>query len=382
MNTLSNRSRSLIAVIASMVVVNLVYGLTLPLLSLVLDAQGVSKTVIGLSIVAQACAGIVIAPFVPRLMMRIGSGRVMQMATVLAAATLIAMGLFQNIYLWFPLRFLLGASASMLWAASETVINELVDDDWRGRIIGVYGSAGAVGFALGPLVLLATGSQGLLPFAVTASLVIFASLPLFWLRKKSGGDDDKSQPSLRRIFRLVPHIMLLNLIYAAAIEAFIAFFPLFGIHIGLGEARTLSLLTVFAFGGVVLQLPLGWLADHVHRQRLLLSCILLTVIGFIALPKFIALAVSGPLLTFALGGVEGMIYAMGMILLGQRFRGVELASASVLFTGMWGVGTMFGPAIVGAGMDWLGADSFPYLIAAIFACYIPVHFLGRRDITT
>ena len=37
-----------------MVVVNLVYGLTLPLLSIVLDAQGVSKTMIGLSIVAQA----------------------------------------------------------------------------------------------------------------------------------------------------------------------------------------------------------------------------------------------------------------------------------------------------------------------------------------
>jgi len=382
MNTLSDRSRSLIAVIASMVVVNLVYGLTLPLLSLVLDAQGVSKTVIGMSIVAQACAGVVIAPFVPRLMMRVGSGRVMQMATVLAAATLIAMGLFQNIYLWFPLRFLLGASASMLWAASETVINELVDDNWRGRIIGVYGSAGAVGFALGPLVLVATGSQGLMPFAVTASLVIIASLPLFWLRNKPDGGDETSRPSLRRIFRLVPHIMILNLIYAAAIEAFIAFFPLFGIHIGLGEARSLSLLTVFAFGGVVLQLPLGWLADHVHRQRLLLSCILLTVTGFILLPKFIALAVSGPMLTFALGGVEGMIYAMGMILLGQRFRGTELASASVLFTGMWGVGTMFGPAIVGAGMDWLGADSFPYLIAAIFASYLPVYFFGRRRITT
>ena len=41
-----------------MVIVNLVYGLTLPLLSLALDAQGVSKTVIGLSIVAQACAGV------------------------------------------------------------------------------------------------------------------------------------------------------------------------------------------------------------------------------------------------------------------------------------------------------------------------------------
>jgi len=111
----------------------------------------------------------VIAPFVPRLIMRVGPGRVMQIATMLAATTLLAMGFFQDVYLWFPLRFLLGASAAMLWSASEAVINELVDDNWRGRIIGIYGSAGAAGFAMGPLVLVATGSEGLMPFVVTAA---------------------------------------------------------------------------------------------------------------------------------------------------------------------------------------------------------------------
>ena len=362
-----------------MVVVNLVYGLTLPLLSLVLDAEGISKTIIGLSIVAQASAGVVIAPFVPRLMMRIGPGRLMQLSTLLAATTLIALGLFQDVYLWFPLRFLLGASAAMLWSASETVINDLADDNWRGRIIGIYGSAGAAGFAMGPLVLIATGTTGLMPFVVTAALIIIASLPLLWVHDDGHDDEEeKSRVSLRRIFRLVPHIMMLNLTYAAAMESFVAFFPLFGIHIGLGEARSLSLLTVFALGGMVLQLPLGWLADHVNRQRLLLSLVVLTMIGFVILPRFIALSISGPLFAFSLGGVEGMIYVMGVILLGQRFRGTELASASVLFTGMWAAGTMIGPALVGAGMDLLGNSSMPYLIAAIYACYLPVYFFARR----
>ena len=155
-----------------MVVVNLVYGLTLPLLSIVLDAQGVSKTMIGLSIVAQASAGVLLAPLMPRLITRSGAARVMRHSTLLAAATLIALGLFQNVYAWFAMRFLLGAAGSMLWSASEAVINELVDDDWRGRIIGVYGSAGAAGFALGPIVLILTGTQGLLPFIVT---VLFRS---------------------------------------------------------------------------------------------------------------------------------------------------------------------------------------------------------------
>jgi MFS family permease len=138
------------------------------------------------------------------------------------------------------------------------------------------------------------------------------------------------------------------------------------------------LLTTFALGGVVLQLPLGWLADHMNRQKLLLICIVLSMIGFMILPGFVTSGVAGPIFLFALGGAEGMIYALGVILLGQRFRGAELAAASVLFTGMWGAGTMLGPLIVGAGMDIFGDQSMPYLIAAFYLIYLPIFFLTRR----
>jgi MFS family permease len=361
-----------------MIVVNLVYGLTLPLLSLVLDAQGISKTVIGLSIVVQASGGVLLAPIMPRLILRIGAVRLMQQATLLAAGTLLALGILQDVALWFPLRFLLGASAAALWSASETTINELADDDWRGRIIGAYGSAGAAGFAIGPLVLVMTGSEGILPFVVTAVFVVVAGVPLYWLRSDIATEAGTDHPGLGRVFRIVPYIMLLNLVYACAVEAFVAFFVLFGLHVGLGEARSLSLLATFALGGVVLQLPLGWLADHVRRHRLLLACLVITIAGFLLLPKVITYAFMGPAFVFALGGIEGMIYALGIILLGQRFRGSMLAAASVLYTGMWGAGTMIGPLIVGAGMDVLGDRSLPYLIAAIYALYLPVFFLGRR----
>ena len=373
----TNRTRGLIAVISTMVVVNLVYGLTLPLLSLVLDAQGISKTVIGMSIVAQACAGVVIAPFAPRLIVRFGGARSMQVATATAATVLILLGLVQNVYAWFPLRFVLGASAAILWSASEAVINELAEDNWRGRIMGIYGAAGSAGFALGPLILVFTGTQGLLPFLVTASFIVLAGLPLFWVQQ-SGSDELSEHPSLLKIFRIVPYIMLLNFTFAAALEAFLAFFPLYGIHIGIGEAVSLSLITVLGIGGLTLQIPLGWLADHVNRHKMLLACILLTMTGFLCMPWFITLPIAGPAVLFGIGGTESMMYTLGIVLLGQRFRGAELAAASVLFTGMWGAGTMIGPLFVGAGMDLLGNEAMPYLIVTLYACYLPF-FLFRKS---
>ncbi len=197
---LSLRQRGLIAVIASMVIVNLVYGLTLPLLSLVLDGQGISKTVIGLSIVAQASGGVLLAPVMPKLILRLGAAHVMQLSTIVAAITLLALGFVQDVYAWFPMRFLLGAAAAGLWSASEVVINELADDNWRGRIIGVYGSAGAAGFALGPIILIITGTDGILPFFVTSGLIATAALPLFWLPRDGDADTEHEHSSLLRIF--------------------------------------------------------------------------------------------------------------------------------------------------------------------------------------
>jgi len=372
------RGVDLVAVIASMVVVNLVYGLTLPLLSLVLDSQGISKTVIGLSIMAQACGGVAIATLTPRLITRFGAARLMQAATVLAGVTLFSLALFPNVVAWFPLRFLLGASAAILWSASEAVINEMAQESWRGRIIGLYGAAGAAGFALGPLILVFTGSEGIRPFAVTATLILAAGLPLFWLKGRNHYADQGPPPKMWRIFRKAPEIMLLNFTYAAAVESFLAFFPLFGLQLGLGEVRSLSLLTAFGLGGVLLQMPLGWLADHVDRRKMLLACVLLTVLGCVALPALITVKPVAPIFAFGLGGIEGMIYAMGVILLGQRFRGVELATASVVFTTMWGAGTMMGPAAVGLGMDLLGDQVMPFLIAGLYALYLPVLWVSWR----
>lgn len=378
-DSLSQRRRGLIAVISTMVIVNLVYGLTLPLLSLVLDAQGVSKTMNGLSIVAQASAGVLLAPFMPKLIIRIGATRIMQIATLLSASMLLLLGLTKNVYIWFPIRFLLGASGAILWSASEAVINELVDEDWRGRIIAAYGAAGAAGFAMGPLILIATGTDGMLPFAVTAGFIFLASLPLFAVINKVSTEDAGEHPRLWRIFRIVPYVMLLNLTYAAAIESILAFFPIYGIHMGIGEARSLSLLTVIALGSVVWQFPLGWLADHMSRHRLLLGCVLVTMFGVLLMPVFVAHPVGGPTYMFMFGGAEGMLYTLGMILLGQRFRGSELAAASVLFTGMWGAGTMIGPFVVGVGLDLYGNDALPYLLFALYAAYVPFLVFRRRD---
>ena len=366
------RIRSLAGVIAAMCVVNLVYGITFPLLALVLDQQSVSKTLIGLNTMTQALSILVLAPAAPRLLARFDPARIMQSSGVCLAVLFILAGWWQNVYFWFPLRFVIGALTALLWISSEALINQLAPEQWRGRVIGIYSSVGAAGFALGPLLLILTGSQGLMPFVTTAGMVLASAAPLFLVAPMVRSGDEARPVGLWQVFRQAPVIMLGNLVYAAAVESMITFFPLFGMHLGLSEDFALSLMTLTGIGGMVLVLPLGWLADHVNRLGMLLVCVVLTIGGLLLMP----LVVAAPGLVtaafiFVFGGVEGMIYTLGVALVGARFSGAALAAASTAFTTCWGAGTIVGPLLSGIGMDRWGAGSLAWIAAAFFILYLP-----------
>ena len=100
--SIQQRTRSLAGVIIAMAVVNLVYGITFPLMALVLDQQGISKTLIGLNTMTQAVAILAIAPFAPRLMVRFSPARIMQSSTVVLALLFVLAGWYPNVYFWFP----------------------------------------------------------------------------------------------------------------------------------------------------------------------------------------------------------------------------------------------------------------------------------------
>jgi predicted MFS family arabinose efflux permease len=124
---------------------------------------------------------------------------------------------------------------------------------------------------------------------------------------------------------------------------------------------------------MILVLPLGWVADHVNRMGMLVFVMLFTMITLLAMPHVLPLQ---PwlvfLFMFVVGGDEGMISTRGVVLIGERFKGTQLAAATTAFSACWGAGTMLGPLLVGIGMDRLGNESMILIIFAIFTIYLPL----------
>ncbi len=60
-----------------------------------------------------------------------------------------------------------------------------------------------------------------------------------------------------------------------------------------------------------------------------------------------------------------------MVLVGERFRGAELAGASAFTTAMWGTGALIGTPLSGFAMQLWDPHGLVLAVVLIFAAYLP-----------
>ena len=167
---------SLAAVVATAAVFGLTYSLSAALIALDLAERGAREAVIGLNAATHALGVLAIALVLPRLIPRIGPRRLILGALLIAAGVLALFPEMPGIWLWFPLRFVLGAASEALFTLSETWVSQLNQERTRARSMAIYVAALSVGFALGPLILSVTGTTGATPYLIGAGLTLAAAL--------------------------------------------------------------------------------------------------------------------------------------------------------------------------------------------------------------
>lgn len=367
---------ALAGVIATVSVFAIAQGLTYPLLSFILERQGASPSLIGLSAAMTPLGFILSAPVIPSLVRRFGAARTALFCALFGATLLALIGWTQDVWLWFPLRFLLGFSINPLYVISETWMLMLAPAASRGRIMGVYTSVVSAGFATGPLILAIAGTEGWAPFMVgivafgLCTFCLSAVLP----RLPEIHDADE-QASLGR-FIPVAMLLLFAVTVAAAFEqSLLSLMSVYARSYGIAEATTASLLAVFIAGNIALQVPFGMAAERIGPAKGLALCAAASTVGCLLLPLVFATPLIWPL-AFVLGAVSFGIYTMALIELANRFTGPILMAGNAAFALFWGVGGIAGPPVTGAIMDMVGIQGLPLTIGAF--CLVLALLQARR----
>jgi MFS family permease len=342
-----------------------IHGFTLPLVALVFDRWGLDADLVGLNAAAGTCGILLLGPFLPRIIVRVGLMPVVAASVVAATAALAAMAAMPNLVSWFVFKAMLGLSLSIIWTATELWINVAVDDGHRGRAFSMFTLLYWFGFGCGPMIITLAGVDGPMPLLIGAGLMASA-LPL--LRLMPGSASAAADEAERRIVRLPvwPALMVLATALMAGLGdgSLAALLPTFGLDHGFAEADALTLLTAFVAGGILFQWPVGWLADRSSERTLALVCIA----GAAGLLALLPIAVHDPALRlplcFVAGGLVMSISPLGLTMVGRAFVGTRLTVMSTWFSIIYEVGCTIGPVAAGTAMVQWGPHGLPLTLVA------------------
>jgi MFS family permease len=362
---------NLLAAIAAITVFGFALGLMFPLLSLVMEKNGASPEVIGYNTAMQPF-GILLAGFiVPHVTRRYGTKPVAIAAALLTATLIVTYPFIPIFYGWFAMRLVQGFAVAILFSVSEAWVVEAASGPARSRIMAVYTGVLSLSFGLGPALISVTGVDSFLPFGIGALFLLAGTGPMFFYRPTRVFAQEEGSGTLTIIgFARAAPILIAAVGMFAIIDADnLGLLPVYGVKKGLSQATASLMLTAFIVGNVVLQFPIGWIADHWSKRGMMSICAIVTASGSALVPWAFDTWLIWPVLVVS-GAASAGIYTLALAELGERFTGHELVAGTAAFSTTWGGAALVGALIGGWAMERFGPDGLPYAIAAVFAGFI------------
>ena len=368
---------NLLRVILAISLAGVVAGINLPLSTLTLKHWGISSSIIGLAASMMGLSAAVTTPFLPRMVNLFGQIPVLRFSLVTLPLAILALPIFQNLYAWFLLRFIIGLAATVIWVLSEIWINSFAEDRTRGRIIAIYTSLLSLGFIIGVLIMSFTSVETFGGFYISASLAIVVALPL-WSMKDIGDFEAPMNISFSKYLFSSPILMgsswMMGFLYAASA----GLLPVFALPY-VNEDYTAASRTVawLASGELMLPLLIGWLADKYDKRKLMILLTIIAIFVLFLIPVFFHLPMLRFLLLFLLGGVTMGFYVLGLTMLGEQYKGQVLVSANASFIFFLSIGEILGPPIIGRAMDIFGNSAFGWAMGIISLLFLSVFYFSR-----
>ncbi|MFP7171318.1 MFS transporter [Terribacillus sp. FSL K6-0262] len=349
-------------------------GLLLPLIAIIFEQDGLSSSMNGLNAVAIYIGILLVSPFMEAPLRKYGYRPVIMGGGLIVVVALLAFPLWKSFWFWFVLRLLIGIGDNALHFGTQTWITSSSPEAVRGRNISIYGLFFGIGFAAGPLMTSLVKVSESLPFILSGGLCLIAWFTLFQLRNEFPVEENnqavQQQGLIQRFGSTLKYAwvaFLPPLGYGFLESSLNGSFPIYGLRQDIGVSEVSILLTGFALGGIVFQIPLGMLSDKFGRKYTLLTVMLLGTVcfGTAALTEqhYIALLIC----LFAAGMLLGSTFSLGISYMTDLTPRHLLPTGNLLCSITFSIGSLGGPYLSGVFIEKMPDVSFFLIMTVIFA---------------
>ncbi|MBY9065711.1 MFS transporter [Hyphomonas sp. WL0036] len=378
-------TRSVLALILSVMILQLAGGLTGILTPLGLERLGVDASLIGF-VAAMNAAGFMLGAWTaPRALALAGNIRLFAAGAGVSAAGILSLSLIQEPPFWALIRVLQGISFAYMFTSIESWLGEAVPARTRGNVMGVYHTASKLSLIVGPFFLAGLSPLDSRSYVWAGIFLALALVPTCLTTLKEPPPPDRKSMPLSQLFDIAPAAVVgvigAGLVNTGTLALLPVYFEKFDLAGG-GTAAAAIAVAIAWLGGLIVQWPAGRVSDAIDRRLVIAG--LTSVAGAAA----ILIAVFGQVMPEA--GVLALIGLWGAGAL--CFYGVCVSHAidrtppgqvpqvmsGLLF--VWAAGSIAGPLISGLAMRLAGAlglFGFAGIVLGLLAAYMIVRVRQR-----
>ena len=210
---------------------------------------------------------------------RVGHIRVFATAVALATMTLLAAEMLQFVWVWFLVRFLVGAVIATLYTVVESWLNERSDSNHRGSVLSAYATISLAGIVLGQLLIEVEVPDLDSFFGASAVLFIAAILPIGLTRASQPEPPEDVRVDLRVAYR-ASRVGFVGATLAGIVVGLLwGAGAVFAIDVA-GTVDAGNRFVLIAIGaGAIAQFPVGRVSDYLDRRWVILALALVGIGG-------------------------------------------------------------------------------------------------------
>ncbi|MGR3572473.1 MFS transporter [Brevirhabdus sp.] len=312
----------------------------------------------------------------PAMIRRVGHVRVFAALASFISAVLILYPAMTHPVAWILLRVVIGFCFSGVYVTAESWLNNSTTMENRGKTLSLYMVAQMTGIVAAQGILVLGDPSGFVLFIVPSVLVSLSFAPILLSISPTPAFDSTKAMSFAQLYRVSPLGCIGMFLLGGVFSALFGMASVYGSQAGLSLAQISSFIAAIYFGGLVLQVPIGWASDRMDRRTLILGA---SVVGALAAGVGMVLGHSFALLigvAFLIGGVSNPLYALVIAYTNDFLEYDDMAAASGGMVFINGVGAIFGPLVTGYLMGWVGPSGF-FLFLAVLMTALAGYALWR-----
>lgn len=325
-----------------------------------MDDFGTKSSTIGLLVTFIGLAPLFFTPFIPKFLTKFALKQSIFAAIIISSLLYCSLLLLASPSIWTITRFLFAIIGTFLFVASESWILEIAPEKYRGRILGVYAMIFYGGIGVGGVLIAQLGYDS--PIVIYSAIALNLTLiPLFFVKTITPStptiQSNNGYKIILLAFMAAPALFIPALAIGAIETAAFNLFPIWIREIGFEDKMAGLILAAAALGNILLQGPIGILADKIGRIKAIIIISIVATIG----PAFL-INIQSPMAALWIVGIwSGFVtgfYTMGLMGIAEFFDNKNIATANATFGTLYCVGQFAAPSIGGYLLEAFGATWF------------------------